>query len=198
MLQGRLDLAAFFSVAIFVGWSTAIAQVTKDTAADRDLNALGELLGRDLAGDDLKTLQFFANDKREPIKLILTAIQYRHDTEQHRNQFFSRFAVHDYKARKRGVYNMVEPTDVTTTVRRIEEKHSKSKPSVVMLLAFSHYRDKNIWFTLNGQRVSAARFLRAAFFAGAFLGSSLDATEVANMIDAKTREIDLKEGDAAK
>ncbi len=193
MFVGQWKPTVICAVAAFGGWTTGFTQETKETVMVRDLNALAALLGRDLGEHELRTLRAFSKDKREPIKLLVAAILYRHDTAQHRDLLFSRFAIHDYKARKSGVYNIKPANEVLTSIRQIQEKHLKSKRSVVLLLVFSHYHDKNVWFMLKDQKFSAARFFRAAFFADAFRGSELDAADVANEIDKNTSEVDLKD-----
>jgi hypothetical protein len=98
------------------------------------------------------------------------------------------FAIHAYAARARGETHDISQEEFVARIKKVESSYPSLSAQMAMLAAFVELRDANLWFPQGNQRVSVARFLRGAFLAQVFKGTSLDPVVVANQLDQEARK----------
>ncbi len=73
-------------------------------------------------------------------------------------------------------------------IKRIEKRYPQiTNKRIHLLLAFSAFRNNNMWISTASGKISVARFFRSAFLAAVFEGTGLDAVAIANSIDKKAQ-----------
>jgi hypothetical protein len=156
------------------------------------LKYLTTLLDKPIALKDLKQVEVCLESSSKIIKTLAITILYVTDNKKYENAFFDTFAVHDYVARSKGQYNMIDPSEIIQRTQRLEKEYSEiGDKRILILIQFTQYKDQNKWFKIKNQKISAARFFRSAFLAGAFENSTINALEVTNRIDRITEKKDL-------
>jgi hypothetical protein len=152
-----------------------------------DLNRLGQYLGRSLPADALGAIEAARASTRPEIRALSAALLYRADPVKWGSELSSTFSIHDYTQRARGEVNLIAQQEFISRIKDLESRYPTLPPTLMLLVAFVHFRDANLWFPQGDQRVSVARFFRGAFLAQAFKGSGLDPVAVASQLDDDAR-----------
>lgn len=174
--------------ALFVAPQVGYSADRSDAAAlVVELNGYADLIGRALLPDEVARLTIARSSNRPEVQALTTALLYRADPARYREALSSQFAIHDYASRAKGQTVDISQAGFVSRIKQIEQAYPSLHPSVTLLVSFVHLRDANLWFPQGSQRISVSRFLRGAFLAQAFKGSSHDAVSVANELDQEAR-----------
>src|SRR5262245_6869008 len=151
------------------------------------LNALAQHVGHSMPPESVRAIVDTPTSRPE-IRALRAALLYRVNPAPWDAELTATFTVHDYAERARGNVTNITQEDLVSKIKDIESSYPSMNPQVVMLVAFVRYRDANLWFAKGDQRFSLARFLRGAFLAQVFMGTSLDAVTVASQLDDRARK----------
>ncbi|MGH8645600.1 MAG: hypothetical protein ACREX4_14530 [Gammaproteobacteria bacterium] len=152
-----------------------------------DLNRYAGFIGRTLEPQEVSLLQSALSNPRTEMRALSAALLFRADPQKYRADLASHFAVHDYEARAKGRTEMISQDEFVAKVKHLERKFPSLEPSLMLVVSFVSFRDSNLWFRHGDQNVSVSRFLRGAFFAQVFKGTTIDAVAVANVLDEEAR-----------
>jgi hypothetical protein len=156
--------------------------------SDKEISRLNELATYIEQGATEKYLLKHLRGNSHPIRAMSAAMLYRLDQKEFKAALQEEFSVDDYQARSRGEYNFVSKETMLDVVKRIENRYPQITDNRIhLLLAFSAFRNNNMWISTDNGNISLARFFRSAFLAAVFKGTGLDAAAVANAIDKKTQ-----------
>jgi hypothetical protein len=153
-----------------------------------ELNRLAQYVSYPPPPKALRTIEATSDKGRPEVRALRAALLYRADPRRWASDLAESFAIRDYAARARGETNDISQEDFVSRIKKVESSYPSLTPQVMMLVAFVELREANLWFAQNDQRVSVARFLRGAFLAQVFKGTSLDAVAVANQLDVDARK----------
>jgi hypothetical protein len=67
-------------------------------------------------------------------------------------------------------------------------KGDKDDEHIILLIEFIDVKQRNLWFEGPGGRVSLSRFIRGMYLGSVFGSTQLDAEQIANEIDERTRK----------
>jgi hypothetical protein len=128
-----------------------------------------------------------------PVRALATALLYRSDPETYGDQFAEIFAIHDYRERAEGKYDVVSQQEMLEELRQAENKHANIfDKRLLLLLMYDHFREVNKWVQTGDQKLSMSRFFRSAFLSAVFEGSDIDAVAIQSELDQRTEAQDLK------
>lgn len=153
-----------------------------------ELNRLAQHIGHSVPAEALGPIESAATSGRPEIRALKAALLYRADPVKWGPELLATFSIHDYALRARGEATELSQEEFISRIKKVESSYPSLRPQLVMLVAFIQFRDANLWFSQGAERVSVARFLRGAFLAQVFKGSSLDPVSVANQLDQHARE----------
>ncbi len=143
------------------------------------------LLDSALTADDIKWLEAQLKPGNEPVNMLAAAILYKSDTAGYRTALFDYYSVDDYADRDTGKQISITQDDFVAAVGRIEKQVAEEfvEQNLLHLFGYWYFRDRNEWFSINNQTISAARFFRTSSLA-AFVGLQQDqAVALAARID---------------
>jgi len=143
------------------------------------------LLDNKPTGEDIQWLRAQMTPGNEPVNMLAAVVLYRSDTAAYREELFEYFTVDDYAERARGEQNFITQDKFVAAVGEIEKQVAEEfvKRNLMHLFGYWYFRDRNEWFTLNEQTISAARFFRTSTLS-TFLGLSKEqALSLAARID---------------
>ncbi|HEY7365407.1 MAG TPA: hypothetical protein VIE37_14990 [Methylomirabilota bacterium] len=181
---GLALVGVLFAVGPHVGYS---ADRPHAPALVVELNGYADLVGRTLLPAELARLTTASSSSRLEIQALRAALLYRADPVRYRAALSSQFAVHDYAPRSKGLTEDISQEEFILKIKQIEQAYPSLHPTFVLLVSFVQFRDANLWFSQGSQKLSVSRFVRGAFFAHAFKGSTLDAVSVASALDQEAR-----------
>ena len=151
------------------------------------VNALAPYLNGRLGEGDGKRLSANLGAPREAVAALSACVLFRHQPETYQEALYDKFAVRDYLRRAAGEYVMIEKGDLIVAAEEIAQRYPTIQDQrLYLLFLYLHFRDTNEWFLAGDQRISAARFFRAAFLAGCLENSGINPERLANAIDRAT------------
>jgi hypothetical protein len=153
------------------------------------------LLRSDLTAEDVQFLKSQAQPGNEPINVLATVVLYKADSAAYRDLLFEYFSVRDYVERARGRQNFISQQHFVSVVGKIEQQIGEElvKQNLMHLFGYWYFRDRNEWFMVKDQTISAARFFRTSSLS-AYLGLPEDRVmALATAIDEATQKSQLED-----
>ena len=120
--------------------------------------------------------------------LIISALLYRRDPNEYRNEFFASLVIDDYAERDAGRYNYIEPDAIAATVdSSMVVPGGITDNRIRTVVGFCALKDKNLWVaTEKLGRISLARVVRGMAMSALLAGTNEDSLAIANAVDAHT------------
>ena len=135
--------------------------------------------------EELSTIKLNLNSEDCGLRKLSVAIIYKYEGTG-RTQLFDEFKVPDYKEREQGVYNYVNDSFVTETIKKYERLYPEYEPPLHGLYTFCEVQYENYWQIVNEQRLSIARLFRSVFLSDV-LEPEYDVITLVTQIDTETR-----------
>lgn len=155
--------------------------------ARKTLGRMAAYLDHHIDASEIGRLEDLTVDPDDRVRALSTILLFRAGKSAYEDDVVRTFSVNDYVARSKDIYNIVEFEEVLKVVKAVEEQNKEVQDKrLVLLMSFFQFKDSNIWFYNKKQKLSAARFFRAAFLASVLKGTDIDSVELSNRIDRLT------------
>jgi hypothetical protein len=188
MMMKRVGLAFVVATLAATGVTTTLLAGDSTPPWVDELNRLSRFIGQSASPDQIGSVDDTKFASKPEVRALRSALLYRADPARYGADFEANFAIDDYAMRARGKTTDISQQDFLARIKDVESTYPSLSPQLVMLVSFVRSREANMWFVQAEQHVSVARFLRGAFLAQVFKGSTLDAATVAGSLDQTTRE----------